>query len=261
MIEENVVRAAGASYCMDEIEIVRNIENAGFAAEAPQHALRDPRRSDLPRARGPAHAGAGRRPRRRRHEPRAGSRSLRRAERRRRSGASSGADRPMLELSASMPAECDRLPALPGTISLAPPGSCRSRRRRFATAGSRVDRRPHRRRRRLEVAPDRLRRRATTADPRPTSPSCRARQRAHASRAVVDARAGAAGASMPAWAVALMALRRTVRRRRRWPPIERRDRARCARAGTVARRRRHQHARDVRAARGERAVGGRSSAS
>jgi cyclic dehypoxanthinyl futalosine synthase len=32
MIEENVVRAAGASYCMDEIEIVRNIENAGFTA-------------------------------------------------------------------------------------------------------------------------------------------------------------------------------------------------------------------------------------
>jgi cyclic dehypoxanthinyl futalosine synthase len=30
MIEENVVRAAGASYCMDESEIVRNIENAGF---------------------------------------------------------------------------------------------------------------------------------------------------------------------------------------------------------------------------------------
>ena len=33
MIEENVVRAAGASYCMDEIEIVRNIENAGFGAK------------------------------------------------------------------------------------------------------------------------------------------------------------------------------------------------------------------------------------
>jgi cyclic dehypoxanthinyl futalosine synthase len=33
MIEENVVRAAGASYCMDEIEIVRNIENAGFTAK------------------------------------------------------------------------------------------------------------------------------------------------------------------------------------------------------------------------------------
>jgi len=30
MIEENVVRAAGASYCMDELEIVRNIEDAGF---------------------------------------------------------------------------------------------------------------------------------------------------------------------------------------------------------------------------------------
>ena len=30
MIEENVVRAAGASYCMDEVEIVVNIEDAGF---------------------------------------------------------------------------------------------------------------------------------------------------------------------------------------------------------------------------------------
>lgn len=30
MIEENVVRAAGAAYCMDEIEIARNIEDAGF---------------------------------------------------------------------------------------------------------------------------------------------------------------------------------------------------------------------------------------
>jgi cyclic dehypoxanthinyl futalosine synthase len=30
MIEENVVRAAGASYCMDEVEIVSNIEDAGF---------------------------------------------------------------------------------------------------------------------------------------------------------------------------------------------------------------------------------------
>ena len=33
MIEENVVRAAGAAYCMDEIEIVRNIEDAGFVAK------------------------------------------------------------------------------------------------------------------------------------------------------------------------------------------------------------------------------------
>jgi cyclic dehypoxanthinyl futalosine synthase len=30
MIEENVVRAAGAEYCMDEVEVVRNIENAGL---------------------------------------------------------------------------------------------------------------------------------------------------------------------------------------------------------------------------------------
>src|SRR3954468_17600079 len=33
MIVENVVRAAGASYCMDKVEIVRNIENAGFVAK------------------------------------------------------------------------------------------------------------------------------------------------------------------------------------------------------------------------------------
>jgi cyclic dehypoxanthinyl futalosine synthase len=33
MIEENVVRAAGAAYCMDEVEIVGNIENAGFVAK------------------------------------------------------------------------------------------------------------------------------------------------------------------------------------------------------------------------------------
>src|SRR5687768_17509293 len=33
MIEENVVRAAGASYCMDEVEIVTNIEDAGFIAK------------------------------------------------------------------------------------------------------------------------------------------------------------------------------------------------------------------------------------
>ena len=33
MIEENVVRAAGASYCMDEVEIVVNVEDAGFVAK------------------------------------------------------------------------------------------------------------------------------------------------------------------------------------------------------------------------------------
>jgi cyclic dehypoxanthinyl futalosine synthase len=33
MIEENVVRAAGASYCMDEVEIVLNVEDAGYTAK------------------------------------------------------------------------------------------------------------------------------------------------------------------------------------------------------------------------------------
>jgi cyclic dehypoxanthinyl futalosine synthase len=54
MIEENVVRAAGASYCMDEAEIVRNIENAGFVAKRRNmhyEILGDPifRERDVPR--------------------------------------------------------------------------------------------------------------------------------------------------------------------------------------------------------------------
>ncbi|HKT80989.1 MAG TPA: cyclic dehypoxanthinyl futalosine synthase [Vicinamibacterales bacterium] len=54
MIEENVVRAAGASYCMDEVEIVRNIEDAGFIPKRRNmhyELLGDPifRERDLPR--------------------------------------------------------------------------------------------------------------------------------------------------------------------------------------------------------------------
>ncbi|MQA31475.1 MAG: dehypoxanthine futalosine cyclase [Luteitalea sp.] len=54
MIEENVVRAAGASYCMDEVEIVRNIEDAGFCAKRRNmhyDVLGDPvfRERDVPR--------------------------------------------------------------------------------------------------------------------------------------------------------------------------------------------------------------------
>jgi cyclic dehypoxanthinyl futalosine synthase len=54
MIEENVVRAAGAEYCMDEFEVVRNIENAGFAAKRRNmhyDILGDPifRTRDVPR--------------------------------------------------------------------------------------------------------------------------------------------------------------------------------------------------------------------
>jgi len=68
MIEENVVRAAGASYCMDEYEVVRNIENAGFVAKRrnmhyeilgdPMFRLRDmPRMMELAVARHDGRAG------------------------------------------------------------------------------------------------------------------------------------------------------------------------------------------------------------
>ncbi len=68
MIEENVVRAAGAEYCMDEFEVVRNIENAGFAARRrnmhyeilgePVFRERDvPRTLELAVARGDGRAG------------------------------------------------------------------------------------------------------------------------------------------------------------------------------------------------------------
>jgi len=54
MIEENVVRAAGASYCMDEVEIVANIEDAGFIPRRRNmhyEILGDPifRERDVPR--------------------------------------------------------------------------------------------------------------------------------------------------------------------------------------------------------------------
>ena len=54
MIEENVVRAAGASYCMDELEIVVNIEDAGFTPKRRNmhyEMLGDPifRERDVPR--------------------------------------------------------------------------------------------------------------------------------------------------------------------------------------------------------------------
>jgi cyclic dehypoxanthinyl futalosine synthase len=54
MIEENVVRAAGAAYCMDELEIVVNIEDAGFVPKRRNmhyEMLGDPvfRERDVPR--------------------------------------------------------------------------------------------------------------------------------------------------------------------------------------------------------------------
>jgi cyclic dehypoxanthinyl futalosine synthase len=54
MIEENVVRAAGASYCMDELEIVANVEDAGYVPKRRNmhyEVLGDPvfRERDVPR--------------------------------------------------------------------------------------------------------------------------------------------------------------------------------------------------------------------
>ena len=54
MIEENVVRAAGAVYCMDEVEITRNVEDAGFIPKRRNmhyEILGDPicRQRDIPR--------------------------------------------------------------------------------------------------------------------------------------------------------------------------------------------------------------------
>jgi len=54
MIEENVVRAAGAAYCMDEVEIVVNVEDAGFMPKRRNmhyEILGDPifRERDVPR--------------------------------------------------------------------------------------------------------------------------------------------------------------------------------------------------------------------
>ena len=67
MIEENVVRAAGAAYCMDEVEIVRNIEDAGFVPKRRDMRYRVlgdpvfrerklPRMTELATARGAADA-------------------------------------------------------------------------------------------------------------------------------------------------------------------------------------------------------------
>ncbi len=63
MIEENVVRAAGAAYCMDELEIVVNVEDAGFVAKRRNmhyEILGDPifREREIPRMLALGHARA-----------------------------------------------------------------------------------------------------------------------------------------------------------------------------------------------------------
>ena len=75
MIEENVVRAAGAEYCMDEFEVVRNIENAGFTAKRRNmhyDILGDPifRERDVPRMHRAGRRASGRPGRRGRGPPR-----------------------------------------------------------------------------------------------------------------------------------------------------------------------------------------------
>jgi cyclic dehypoxanthinyl futalosine synthase len=64
MIEENVVRAAGAEYCMDEFEVVRNIRSAGFVPKRRNmhyDTLGDPvfQDRDVPRMHALAVARAG----------------------------------------------------------------------------------------------------------------------------------------------------------------------------------------------------------
>ena len=75
MIEENVVRAAGAEYCMDEFEVVRNIESAGFVPKRRNmhyDVLGDPvfRERDVPRMHALADGARGRRGRRGRRSAR-----------------------------------------------------------------------------------------------------------------------------------------------------------------------------------------------
>ena len=111
MIEENVVRAAGAAYCMDEIEIVRNVEDAGFVPKRRNmhyEILGDPIFRERAR---PAHAEP--RDRESRWRRRRGTRAeaVSRAQPGRQRGSTS---------------RCR---------SIAPPGCCRSRSRRFAMPG------------------------------------------------------------------------------------------------------------------------------
>ncbi len=173
MIEENVVRAAGASYCMDEVEIVRNVEDAGFVAKRRNmhyDILGDPffREHDVP-----AHAGAVDRARGRRHVGARGARELSRAQRRRQEAAIAAAHLAglMTAYRAAWVCPIDQPPIRDGVV--------------------RVERRSHCRRRvRTNSENDGISR------PRQCRALARARQRAHPSRAVVAARPRAAGAEV-----------------------------------------------------------------
>ena len=183
MIEENVVRAAGASYCMDEIEIVRNVENAGFTAKRRNmhyEILGDPifRERDVPRMLRPR-----RRARRRRHQPAAGDRPY--------------AARSAAEKKARLTGAIDRF--------IAPPGCCPIAASADPRRLGRGRRRPDRRRRRRRSRPPGADAGASRRRPRRVAILPGARQRAHAPRAVVPARTGAAGGVVRRVGAALIA--------------------------------------------------------
>ena len=143
--------------------------------QAPQHALRHPRRSDLPRARRAADAGAGDGARRRRHVGARRARQLPGAQRRRQAAARAAArPRRSHDRRTGRRGSCpiDRPPIRDGV----------GRRRR------RTDRRGRR--------PPGSGRSAAGSRSRPRRAAARPRQRAHASRAVVAARPRAAGAAV-----------------------------------------------------------------
>ena len=240
MIEENVVRAAGASYCMDEVEIVRNIENAGFVAKRRNmhyDILGDPffREQDVPRQLSLATARADGDTSRPRSCANYAARSA--SEKKLAQSRHLALTRPHQHRD-----DCPRYRAA-WVLPIVSTGR--------SPAAIAVTRRP----RHLITAVGRVRRRRrwrTSA----TSPFCRA---SSTPTPISSSRGCAArcrrATSMPAWAASLMALRR----RRRSPDPRRADRRRdpeARAAGTCLRRRRHQHPRHLRAADGQRAVGG-----
>ena len=87
MIEENVVRAAGAVVLHGRSRDRPQRRGRRLRRQAPQHALRHPRRSVLPRARRAAHAGAVDGARGRRHVGARRAGELSRAQRRRQEAA------------------------------------------------------------------------------------------------------------------------------------------------------------------------------
>ena len=168
MIEENVVRAAGASYCMDEVEIVRNIEDAGFVAKRRDMHYRILGDPDLPRARRAADARARHGQGRRRRERAGGADELSRSQPRRQTASRRPA---LIRCHASWVLPIGAPPLRDGWVAIEDD--------RIVAYGSDAERGESSR------GPRARHRSGRRGD------SARTRQRAHASRAVVSARAGA----------------------------------------------------------------------